>query len=403
MRDVFDGLRFIGDTNGAQALLEHEEISPFVKRHEGQAGSDGARKGLLSDAVRVDAKILPSLGEAIDDLHSRVGLSREFECYVSAHPMINAGVFSSGEKYTVVLSSAAVENLAPDELAFVIGHELGHVTYNHSEIPVNKIVEAEPELAPKQAIELFAWKRQAEISADRVGMICCGSLDTAASAFFKTISGLSAPTLRVNPLEFADQFDHLKQELHRQGAEEMWTISHPLPPLRAKAMALFWETDEAKQVLPKAPGGNSLAGCDEQVESLLAYMDPRARRGKSGVDPMLEPFLTWGGLYVAGCDGKVDKTELDALRGVIGSHAMDHALQAPKNLEEYLKRFQSAVDNRDLPLSALDLHRVLECFVAIVRADGVIEDAEITALKKLAKIMGVAEGYALSLLEDNLT
>ncbi len=67
---------------------------------------------------------------------------------------------------------------------------MGHVLFEHNQIPVKQILAAEEHLSYQVASLLFQWSRAAEISADRIGLLCSGSLASAANAFFKTSSGL---------------------------------------------------------------------------------------------------------------------------------------------------------------------------------------------------------------------
>ena len=124
----------------------------------------------------------------------------------------------------------------------------------------------------------------------------------------------------------------------------MWAMTHPLSPLRVKAMQLFWQSETAKSMLPNAPGGHSGQACDKEITQLLAYMDPRARRTESGIDPLLEPFLTWGSLVVAASDNRIHLTELKALVSVVGKGNVERALSEPRNVPHYQKRFKEALD-----------------------------------------------------------
>ena len=262
------------------------------------------------------------------------------------------------------------------------------------------LLKSEDQIDPKHAIDLLSWHRHAEISADRAGLLCCGSLEIAASAFFKVLSGLSLRNLKVNPLKLAEQFDHLREEMFRSGADDMWMMTHPLSPLRMKAMAIFWESEHASSVIPGAPGGRSRESCDGETKELLAYMDPFSRHGDSQIDPLLEPFLTWGGLIVAGSDNAIHPSELQALASIVGQHRIDQALQEPKRMALYRERFQAALQRREYPLSALDINRVLTCLIAIVRADGRIEHSEINALHHIASLLGVTPAYVDGLLYE---
>ena len=175
-------------------------------------------------------------------------------------------------------------------------------------------------------------------------------------------------------------------------------MTHPLSPMRMKAMTLFWESDLAKTAIPDAPGGRSREDCDTEIQELLSHMDPLGARGSAGVDPLLEPFLTWGGLIIAGSSGGLDPSELKALASIVGQHNVDRALQEPKRMAHYRQRFQEALQRREHPFSALDINRVLTCLIMIVRADGKIEQAEVNALYQIAGLFGATPAYVQSLL-----
>lgn len=394
-------IRFSGDRDGAKALSENAEIAEILQScADGKHARGSARRDLLANAVRVDRHILPDLDQVVGELKARAGIVEELECFVFDHPMINASVFQTKTHLFVLLSSAAVEKLEPKELEFVIGHELGHIAYGHLDVPIGPMLESDNRVQPKQAIQLLSWSRRAEISADRAGLLCCGSLDLAASAFFKVLSGLSIRNLKVNPRRFADQFDQLRAEIFREGAEEMWTMAHPLAPLRMKALNIFWESEKAKQLLPEAQGERAAASCDQEIAKLLVYMEPMSARSNSEVDPFLEPFLIWGGLYVAASNRVIDPSELKALAGMVGERRVKEALTAPKKMSHYLQQYEQALTTRERPLSALDINRIFTCLAVVVRADGRVDDEEINAMHELGRRSGVAAAYVDSLLQS---
>ena len=69
-----------------------------------------------------------------------------------------------------------------DEVAFVIGHEIGHAIFEHHKLPVHGILANDDRLKPQDTLQVLRWSRMAEISADRVGLIGCQSLQHAFGA-----------------------------------------------------------------------------------------------------------------------------------------------------------------------------------------------------------------------------
>lgn len=395
-------IRFHADRTGAQRIIADPQLRGLIEHASRQHAAHGARKQLLGQAVRVDAAVLPAMHRAVDELRDRAGLEQPIECFVYQNPCVEAFVMRSADRFFVLLSSAAVEKLTPGELEFVIGHELGHVIYDHLTIPVSALLHhgsGGAGLSAKQAMALLSWQRRAEISADRVGLICCGSIDLAASAFFKALSGLNLPDLQVNPIQFANQFDHLKDEIWRLGSEDLWTMTHPLPPLRVKSMLLFWQSRELAALLPDAPGEIDAEVCNRQIANLLSYMDPLSERDGRTIDPMLGPMLLWGGLYIAICHGEVEQPEVAALSGLVGQEPLEVALREPRSGQYYLQRFYDAVASRQKPLSALDMNRVFTSLAIVMRADGSVDAEEVRALHELAGRLGIAATYVDCLIQ----
>jgi Zn-dependent protease with chaperone function len=76
-------------------------------------------------------------------------------------------------------------------LLFVVGHEFGHVAYGHHLLPTRAILAQKGACDAERALKSMACSHRAEISADRVGLLCCQDPDVAATAFVKLPSGLS--------------------------------------------------------------------------------------------------------------------------------------------------------------------------------------------------------------------
>jgi hypothetical protein len=219
---------------------------------------------------------------------------------------------------------------------------------------------------------------------------------------FKTLSGLSVNALRIDPQAYANQWDELAVEVRRGAAADHWLAAHPFPPLRIKALISFCEADDAKALIPEAAGGRMLATVDQEIDRLLAMMDPLApeRTEEDGCgDPLLRDFLLWGGLYVAAANGTIEASELANLATLVGDEAVRDAQGRLSEAASIFKEsFLAAKADRVRPLSALELHRILSGIAAIAKADGSVDEQEIEALHELARECGVSEGFVDSLL-----
>ena len=85
-----------------------------------------------------------------------------------------------GEPYALVLSSHWVEHFSNDELAFIIGRELGHIAAGHTRF--HSLLSVNGNENPIVSLIFGAWLRRCALSCDKVGLLCCGSLDAAIRA-----------------------------------------------------------------------------------------------------------------------------------------------------------------------------------------------------------------------------
>lgn len=397
-----EAARYAGDVRAMDAILADTTLGKVVADARSTAGIHSARQHLLSEAVRINPRLLPGLAGALREVAERARIDQPLEAYVHSSPEINAGVIMAHNRKLVLLTSGAIERLTGDELNFVIGHELGHAYYGHIDVPIRTVLEKSTKINARQAMQLLAWCRKSEISADRVGLLCCSGVEVAASAMFKTLSGLCLEGFRVDPEEFASQWDELAAEMSRDATGDYWRASHPFPPLRMKALLLFWSSDLANTIAPAASGATPLAEVDSTIERYLAMMDPLARddaAAQGSADPMLTEFLLWGSLYVAASDGRIDDAELENLCSLVGRDTVDRALAAGEPTPtQFRERFLKAKTDRRAKLKALELHRIFSGLATIAKADGWVAPAERAALCDLAGACGVNEAFIDTLL-----
>lgn len=370
-------LQFSGDSLLGSELAKEPAVAESLKHSDALRSRARTRTGLLSGAVRIDARLMPSLSQTISSLTERALGVGDVECYVYSNPGINAFVSASAGSRTLVgLTSGAVNGLDQEELRFLLGHELGHVLFDHLEVDIEGL-SREGSLSPATSMRLRAWQRAMEISADRVGLVCCGSLRHAARALFKSVSGLTAGGLAVRPEYFAEQWRHLADEIAAEGSRDHWQMSHPFPPLRMKAMTIFGES-------------RSLERADSEVSRMLALMDPGSDGGALG-DPLLADFLFWGGLYVALADRVAVPAEIARLQTVAPAGVdVDQLVRGGDVTDEHcLRRFTDTVARRRRKLSAVEKHGIITGLIDVASSDGQIDSSEFQRLVELGREVGV--------------
>jgi hypothetical protein len=349
-----------------------------------------ARCAMLRDGVRVSPRILPKVMGTIKKLRHVIGDDVPCEAYVFSQPAINAFVTLQDDVAIIGLSSAAVQQLTgPGELEFVLGHELGHVLFGHVTLGAGPLLKS-GRLSVRQAMRVRAWERAAEISADRIGLHVCGLLQNAVAAFFKLQAGVSLDEHSFDLDEFSGQWDELAAELTALGQRDMWDCSHPVSPLRVRAMVMHWEAwNTVGEGREKA-----LETADEAIRRMLAMMDPSDICDQTaGSDTMLAPFYFWGGLYVAMADeGLTDSERKRLLELAPPGFDTDEPFATVKSRPEAcMERFREDLGGRRRKLSALELYRIMSGVLDVACADGTLSDLERVRVREVGATIGLRE------------
>ena len=241
-------IRSLDDLTLYKKLITHPDVvrvNDLIARHEAE-GPTGIRRNLLSTSVRLTRNMAPGIAAMADECVERLGVQLPLELFVYSSPQFNAACFKpENDRLYVMFSSSLLEGFTESELKFVMGHELGHHVYDHHAVPIGYLLRGGTRPDPKLALELFAWSRYAELSADRAGAHCAQDMDAVAKALFKLSSGLTSKIVQFSLDDFVAQVDDMMvddQEPGKGAPQSDWFSTHPFSPLRVKALKLFEES-----------------------------------------------------------------------------------------------------------------------------------------------------------------
>ena len=382
-----DDLRADGDRELGDALLADIDIRRVLERLERDGPDTGARRQLLGSSMRLTAEMAPDVAEVIDGCRAKLELEPPVETFVYPGPFFNAAaVRPERGRLFLLLSSSLLEAFGPDELRFVVGHELGHHLFEHHRIPVAVLLGGSMRIGPELALRLFAWQRFAEISSDRAGVYCAGALDPAASALFKLASGLRGDRVRVRVDQFLAQVGDLRTEAARAAkADESprsdWFATHPFSPLRLQAAQLFAGCELM------SPGGIARARLEAEVQDLMLLMQPSYLREHSDVAETMRRVLLAGGVAVAVATGDLEEKAIAALEKLLGPGSLPAELK-PEVLRDALPR---RLDDMRATVPLLRRAQVIRDLCVIARADGRLDDAEVRVIRDIAQSVAVDE------------
>lgn len=175
------------------------------------------------DSIEVTQQLTPQLYRSKRTLLEDLSLENyDIRFFIYASSELQASCLALNPTSAVIrISSSFIDLLNENEIKFIIGHELGHLLFQHhgcsSETSNNHI------------------SRLQELSCDRIGLLACGSLHDAISTMIKSSSGLGNKHLEIDVSYYIDQVNKIDQNGHN--ARELST--HPAWLIRARSLVHF--------------------------------------------------------------------------------------------------------------------------------------------------------------------
>jgi Zn-dependent protease with chaperone function len=138
-----------------------------------------------------------------------------------------------GEPYALVVSSRWIEVFADDELAFMVGRELGHIAAGHTRF--HSLLSVNGNENPIVSLIFGAWLRRCALTCDKVGLLCCGSIDAAIRAM--GIAAFHEFGRKVDYQAFAEQHAEVQSDSVLRWGE--WLSSEPYATRRIASLQRF--------------------------------------------------------------------------------------------------------------------------------------------------------------------
>lgn len=138
-----------------------------------------ARGRLLGSSVRIHKTQYPRVFSIVQDACAALEIPMPM-IFVREDNLVPAVALGFGVPYSLVLSSHWVELFSDDELTFMIGRELGHIAAGHTRF--HSLLSVGGNENPLISLIFGAWLRRCALTCDKVGLLCCGSLDAAIRA-----------------------------------------------------------------------------------------------------------------------------------------------------------------------------------------------------------------------------
>jgi Zn-dependent protease with chaperone function len=262
----------------------------------------------------------PELSAVCTDVVQAIGYQgKAIEFFVDPDPNANAYCWHTPEhvkSHFVVLNAGLLTMCTPEELKFVVGHEIGHLLFEHArfERVFDFVYPQQDRVPPYLRNRHVVWRKFNEMSADRVGAIAAGSFEAAAKAMLKVSTGLDTRHFGKNLAAYLQLADKLLEELAENRAQTVQ--SHPGNPLRLKALQHFSESAlfaaiKAGKPLPK---DKPLAKKMEELAARLK-LEPQ-----NALEAATFDFLSAAGFMLVVADEKADDSEVEYLYNLLSQY-----------------------------------------------------------------------------------
>ena len=362
-----------------------KRVNQQIAKHEAE-GPTGIRRNLLSTSVRLTEGMAPEITKMADECIDKLGVELPLELYVYSSPQFNAACFKpEGDRLFVMFSSSLLEGFNSQELKFVMGHELGHHVYDHHAVPIGYLLRGKARPDPQLALELFAWSRYAEISADRAGAHCAQDMDAVATSLFKLSSGLTSKLVKFSLDDFVAQVDDMQavdQEPGQGAPQSDWFSTHPFSPLRVKALKLFEQS--------KLYGGKeSKTNLEVGVQAVLSLMEPSYLEAKTDTAEAMRRLLFAGLIAVADAIDGISDKELEVFAKFFGKYAFSDKLDIEK-IKLTLDNRVKEVKNKSSQTQAM---QVMHDMCIMANADGGVAPPERAVLEQVAQGLDIPSAF----------
>lgn len=243
-----DHFRHPLDLAATNALKQIPGLDLVVRNLLGQLAERFFYLENLASGVQVGPNQLPHLHQLLVEACQILDLEPP-QLYVRSSPVPNAYTFAMrGKQPFIVLHTALIDLLNPEEIQAVIAHELGHLKCEHGVyLTLANLMILGAGLVPTwggviaQSLQtqMLEWVRCAEFTCDRAALLVLQNPRVVSSLLMKLCGGSPQLADQLNLEAFLDQaraYDDMSQDELGQllKAAQTSQLTHPLPVLRAR-------------------------------------------------------------------------------------------------------------------------------------------------------------------------
>jgi Zn-dependent protease with chaperone function len=289
------------DKGALVALRQLKGFDFVLRKLAGLWNERALRLVYLGSAVRVDHRQFPEVYRAYVDAAAALDVRDLPELYVLADPVHSAMAIGI-DKPIIVVTSGLIDLTDPDELQFVLGHELGHVLSGHAlyttmllqlmRLSVSLSFLSIGALGLRAVLAaLHEWARKAELSSDRAGLLAVQDPAVAQRVHMKLASGGRLEELDV--VAFQSQGDeYLGTPDIRDSVLKLLLLearSHPFAVVRAAELRRWVSSGGYARIL----GGEYPRRADDGQATIRGEAAEAARHYRTAFEESQDPLVSF--------------------------------------------------------------------------------------------------------------
>ena len=289
---------------------------------------------IMGNGLHITEKSMPELYALYKECCDALEVKNMPQLYLSDQPISNAFACGADRAY-INITSGLLFRLKPDEIKYVLGHELGHIICGHSkfnliiqwilslgesQVPGSSILKAGLDISILPLMLL--WGRRSEYSADRAGLLASRNINATYSTFMKFCGLPYDYDDKVAPLAILEQAKNFQRTMSESlldkvyGAMNQLYATHPRPIERAAELKEWVDEGFYNEIV------NSTAASRQRLADMLRQ-DPKEVEFTFQV---IRTVISW-----AEQKFKIDREKLAPIirKGILEQESFKHTPAAP--------------------------------------------------------------------------
>jgi len=221
----------------------HGKVIDQLLEEVGSDANDKYLKSVMSGhSLKVSPALLPRVYDVLSQVLARLDYTKPIDLYISSDSEVNAFSIapdSPSEPSIININSGLLKLMSDAELAFVIGHEVGHLINGDTKLrrTFNFLYPDGFKIPLLLTYKVRLQEQLAELVADRYGYIGCGEdLNSCISAFYKMSSGIDLLDMGVSIATLIEENQSNLRYFENEGISHE---THPVNPIRIESVRLF--------------------------------------------------------------------------------------------------------------------------------------------------------------------